>query len=221
MSAQTADAIAVQPPGLFIALEGGEGAGKSTHAQKLCGWLRGRGREVVLTREPGGSPLAEAIRAIVLGNWDEGIDATTEALLMFAARAAHVHAVIAPALAQRKVVICDRFVDASFAYQGAARGLGTARIAQLEQLTLNGLRPDLVLLLDLDPAIGLARAHSRGGANRFEAETARFMALVREAYLERARAAPERYAVIDASRSPEEVGAAIQTAVDSVLERSR
>ena len=203
--------------GKFIVLEGGEGAGKSTHARAVKEWLEQRGREVVLTREPGGSPLAEAIRGVVLGDWPEGIDATTEALLIFAARAAHLHALIRPALAQGKDVVCDRFVDASYAYQGAGRGLGDATIAGLESLTLGTLRPDLVLLLDIDPQQGLQRAKRRGGENRFEAETLEFMGRVRDEYLRRARAEPGRYAVIDAAQPQQQVAADLLRALEARL----
>lgn len=203
--------------GRFIVLEGGEGAGKSTHARGIKAWLEGRGREVLLTREPGGSPLAEGIRELILRQWPEGMDAVTEALLMFAARAAHVRTLVRPALEQGKDVVCDRFVDASYAYQGAGRGLGDERIAALERLSLDGLRPDLVLILDLDPQAGLARARSRGVENRFEGESLEFMHRVRACYLRRAQAEPARYAVIDASPALGEVEAALQRALEARL----
>jgi dTMP kinase len=203
--------------GRLIVLEGGEGAGKSTHARRVRDWLEQRGRQVVLTREPGGSPLAEAIRGVVLGDWPEGVDATTELLLIFAARAAHLHALIGPALEQGQDVVCDRFVDASYAYQGAGRGLGEDKVRALESLTLGTLRPDLVLLLDLDPEQGLRRARHRGEENRFEAETLDFMRKVRQAYLRRAAAAPDRYAVIDAARSVEEVAAELLRILEARL----
>ena len=186
--------------GLFLTLEGGEGAGKSTAAAFLAETFRGHGREVVLTREPGGSPLAEAIRGVVLAGWDEGVTPTTELLLMFAARAAHLAATIRPALTRGAVVICDRFVDASWAYQGAGRGVPAPQLAQLEAMVLDGLAPDRTLLFDLPPEIGLARARSRGDANRFEAEALEFQQRVRDAYLARARAAPQRYRLIDAAQ---------------------
>lgn len=203
--------------GRLIVLEGGEGAGKSTHARRIRDWLEQRGRQVVLTREPGGSPLAEAIRGVVLGDWAEGIDATTELLLIFAARAAHLHALIGPALEQGKDVVCDRFVDASYAYQGAGRGLGEDKVAALHTLTLGTLQPDLVLLLDLAPEEGLRRARHRGDENRFEAETLDFMRKVRQEYLRRAAAAPERYAVIDATRPVEDVSAELVRALEARL----
>jgi len=203
--------------GRLIVLEGGEGAGKSSHVRGIKTWLEQRGREVVLTREPGGSPLAEAIRGLVLGDWPEGIDAATEALLIFAARAAHLHALIQPALAQGKDVVCDRFVDASYAYQGAARGLGRDAIANLERLTLGSLRPDLVLLLDIDPQLGLQRAKRRGEENRFEAETLDFMHKVRAEYLRRAQDDPARYAVIDAAPPLNQVAAALLRELEARL----
>ncbi|MDP3859640.1 MAG: dTMP kinase [Stagnimonas sp.] len=186
--------------GLFLTLEGGEGAGKSTAARFLAEQFQVRGRAVVLTREPGGSPLAEAIRQLVLSNWDEGMPASSETLLMFAARAAHLQATILPALARGAVVICDRFVDASWAYQGAGRGVPAVQLAQLETMVLGSLRPHRTLLFDLPPELGLARAKSRGDANRFEAEALDFQRRVRQAYLDRAREAPDRYVLIDAAQ---------------------
>jgi len=190
-------------------LEGGEGAGKSTHAQWVRDWLRARGRDVLLTREPGGSPLAEAIRELILRDWDDGMPPLTELLLIFAARAAHVHARIEPALSAGTDVVCDRFVDASYAYQGAGRELGSASVAALEKLVLGSLRPDLVLVLDIDPEEGLRRTKHRGEENRFEAETLQFMRRVRQAYLDRAAEGKSRYAVIDAARSKDLVEADI------------
>jgi len=201
--------------GRFITLEGGEGAGKSTQARTVRRWLEARGRSVVSTREPGGSPLAEAIRGLVLADWAEGVDAMTELLLMFAARAAHLRATIEPALAAGHDVVCDRFVDASWAYQGAGRQLGDAPLASLEGLVLRGLQPDLTLVFDLPVDIGLERAQARGDANRFEGENRDFMQRVREAYLRRAAETPARYAVIDAARTIDTVSAQ----VTSVLEQ--
>ncbi len=193
--------------GRLITLEGGEGAGKSTQARYIRDWLQARGREVVLTREPGGSPQAEAIRELVLRDWAEGMGAEAEVLLIFAARAAHLRATILPALAAGKDVVCDRFVDASYAYQGAGRGLADTHIAALEALVLKDLRPDLTLVFDIDPLLGLQRAQKRGEQNRFESETLDFMQRVRAAYLARAAAAPQRYSVLDAGRSIEQVQA--------------
>lgn len=201
--------------GRFITLEGGEGAGKSTHAQSVAQWLQMRGRTVVRTREPGGTPLAEAIRAIVLGDWAENMDAPTELLLMFAARAAHIANRIRPALARGEDVVCDRFVDASWAYQGAGRGVEAQHLEALERLALQALRPDLTLVFDLPPEVGLERARSRGDANRFESENLAFMSRVRAAYLERARSDTARYAVIDATRPLE----AVRLQVERIMEQ--
>lgn len=200
--------------GRLITLEGGEGAGKSTHRATVAAWLRRHGRQVVETREPGGSPLAEAVREVFLRDWDEGVDANTETLLLFAARAAHLHATITPALQRGCDVVCDRFVDASYAYQGAGRGVPLAWIASLEARILGDTRPDLVLVFDLDPRIGLARARRRGVENRFEKEDLQFLERVRAAYLARARAAPDRYAVLDATRPV----AAVCHAIERLLE---
>jgi dTMP kinase len=200
--------------GRFIVLEGGEGAGKTTQARTLRDWLEARGRKVVLTREPGGSPLAEAIREVVLRDWPEGVDAKTEALLIFAARAAHLHATVLPALEVGSDVICDRFVDASYAYQGAARGLGEAAIDTLAGFTLGTLRPDLVLVMDVPPDVGMTRLRARSDNNRFDGETAAFMQRVRDTYLARAALDPARYAVIDARGDV----AAVRAALIAVLE---
>jgi dTMP kinase len=200
--------------GRLVVLEGGDGAGKSTHAQFVHGRLGAAGRQVVLTREPGGSPLAEAIREVVLRSWPEGVDGSTELLLMFAARAAHLHALIRPALDAGKDVVCDRFVDATYAYQGAGRGLREADIDLLAGFVLKRLRPDLVLVLDIDPAVGVQRVQGRGSANRFDAEAIAFQQRVRKAYLRRARREPRRYAVIDANRSREAVQADIARALE-------
>ena len=201
--------------GRFIVLEGGEGAGKSMHAAFVREWLAARGRQVLQTREPGGSPLAEAVRNLVLGRWQEGVDGITELLLMFAARGAHLHALIRPALADGRDVVCDRFIDATYAYQGAGRGLRAAEIDTLARLVLKGLKPDLVILLDIDPATGVQRTRARGGANRFDEEALAFQARVRTAYLKRARAEPRRYADIDAGRAVE----AVQQDIARALER--
>ena len=206
----------MSPRGRFIVLEGGEGGGKSSQARAIRDALEARGRAVLLTREPGGSPLAEAIRGVVLGDWPEGIDAVTEVLLIFAARAAHLRAMILPALESGTDVICDRFVDASYAYQGAGRGLPTADIAALERLVLGSLQPDLVFVLDIDPALGIARIAQRSGNNRFDAETLSFMQRVRAAYLERAAHSPARHIVVDAARPFEQVHADLLRVLDTL-----
>lgn len=201
--------------GRFITLEGGEGAGKSTHARSVGAWFEQRGRTVVLTREPGGSPLAEAVRELVLRDWTEGVTPQTELLLMFAARAAHVAHRIRPALDANQDVVCDRFIDASWAYQGAGRGVADEHLHALERLTLGDLKPDLTLVFDLPPDVGLARAKRRGDANRFEAETLAFMERVRGAYLARAQADRNRYVVLDATRPVDEVQEQIAQALAS------
>ena len=206
---------ATNRPGRLIVLEGGEGAGKSTHAKFVRDWLLQRGRKPVLTREPGGSPLAEAIRELVLKSWKEGVDGTTELLLMFAARAAHLHARVRPTLDAGGDVICDRFVDATYAYQGAGRGMRETDIDVLAELVLRRLRPDLVLLLDVDPATGAQRVRGRGATNRFDDEALAFQGRVRKAYLRRAAREPRRYAVIEAGRDV----AAVQQDIGTALER--
>lgn len=195
--------------GRLITLEGGEGAGKSTQAKLVRDWLVARGREVVLTREPGGSPLAEAIRSVVLGDWGEGVPPATEVMLMFAARAAHWQTTIAPALDAGRDVVCDRFTDSSYAYQGAGKQVDAASLRALETLALGDARPDLTLLLDLDPELGLQRAQARGSDNRFEHETPDFMRRVRAGFLARAAAEPARIRVIDASGDVDAVAALI------------
>lgn len=203
--------------GRFIVLEGGEGAGKSTQAAFVEQWLRRQGRQVCRTREPGGSPLAEAIRELVLGQWQEGLDAHTELLLMFAARAAHLQATIRPQLQRGVDVVCDRFVDASYAYQGGGRGIALRHLKGLSDLVLQGLKPDLVLLLDIEPEQGLARARARGDGNRFEAENLAFQRRVREHYLARAAAAPSRYEVIDAALPLDQVQQQVVLALERHL----
>ncbi len=198
-------------PGRFIVLEGIEGAGKSSQVEPLARSLRGRGLTVAVTREPGGSPLAERIRGVLLDPESRGLCADAELLLVFAARAEHLHKVILPALESGTWVLCDRFTDATYAYQGGGRGLDMNRIALLEDLVQGDLRPDLVLVFDLPPALGLARARARGlGApDRFESERLAFFEAARAVYLARALACPERYRVLDASRTLEQVGAEV------------
>jgi dTMP kinase len=186
--------------GRFITLEGGEGVGKSTNLAFVAGLLAGAGLSVELTREPGGTPLAERIRELIVTPTDEPVSAMAELLLVFAARALHVAGRIRPALAAGRWVLSDRFTDASYAYQGAGRGLGEAPVRWLEDEVQGELRPDLTLLLDVDPAIGLARAGERGATDRFEQERLAFFHRVREGYLARARAEPERIKVVDASQ---------------------
>lgn len=197
--------------GCFITLEGIEGAGKSTQIEPLAHVLRKRGIKVLTTREPGGSPIAERLRTLLLDPLNSGMSETAELLLMFAARAEHVEKTIRPALVAGTWVICDRFTDATYAYQGGGRGIDPARIAILENLVLGELRPDLTLLFDLPPALGLERARERTGhADRFELEAMRFFEATRAVYLDRARACPKRYRVLDASQSLSKVSAQVQ-----------
>jgi dTMP kinase len=190
--------------GRFITLEGIEGAGKSSLQRALAAALETRGRVVCATREPGGTVLAEEIRAIALNRRADGMPATTELLLMFAARAAHVAQRIGPALARGEWVLCDRFTDATRAYQGAGRGIAADVIETLAGIAHPGLVPDLTLLLDLPPEVGLSRARQRHDAgDRFEDEALEFFGRVRSAYLQLARAEPQRFRVLDATRPPE------------------
>jgi dTMP kinase len=192
--------------GRFITLEGIEGAGKSSLQAALADALAAQGRALVTTREPGGTPLAEQIRAVALARRDEDMPPATELLLMFAARAAHVAQCIEPALARGDWVLCDRFTDASRAYQGGGRGLATSTIENLVAIAHPGLAPDRTLLLDLPPELGLARARRRGsGGDRFEDEQLAFFARVRQRYCELAAAEPGRWRVIDATAAPEAV----------------
>lgn len=207
--------------GLFITLEGPEGAGKSTNREYLAEHLRAQGVDVVLTREPGGTPLAERIRELLLAPSDEPMDADTELLLVFAARAQHLAQVIRPALERGAVVLCDRFTDATYAYQGGGRGLSVARIASLEQFVQGELRPDLTLVFDLPVEIGLSRAAARGRLDRFEQEGQAFFEAVRQAYLARASAAPQQYTLIDASQSLAQVQQALDALLPKILERCR
>ena len=203
--------------GLFITLEGPEGAGKTTNREYLAERLRAAGREVVLTREPGGTPLAEAIRELLLAPREEAMAADTELLLMFAARAQHLAGVVRPALARGAVVLCDRFTDATYAYQGGGRGVAESRIAVLEQFVQGTLRPDLTLLFDLPGEVGLARAAARGRLDRFEQEGRAFFESVRAAYLDRAAGAPERYRILDAGRPLAEVQAGLDALLPELL----
>ncbi len=191
--------------GCFITVEGVEGAGKSSNLDFIHHYLERCGKRLVLTREPGGTSLSEAIRALLLDHRNNEITDDTELLLMFAARAQHLAEVIRPALEQGKWVLCDRFTDATYAYQGGGRGIAKERIATLEQWVQQGLKPDLTLLLDIPVQQGLERAGLRSTPDRFEREQIAFFERVRAAYLEQARRYPERYRVIDASQSLDRV----------------
>ncbi|WP_028239986.1 dTMP kinase [Stutzerimonas azotifigens] len=207
--------------GLFVTLEGPEGAGKSTNREYLAERLRAHGVEVVLTREPGGTPLAERIRELLLAPSAEPMCEDAELLLVFAARAQHLAQVIRPALARDAVVLCDRFTDATYAYQGGGRGLGAERIARLETFVQGELRPDLTLVFDLPVEVGLSRAAARGRLDRFEQEGLAFFQAVRDAYLARARACPGRYRVLDAGQPLSGVQQALDALLPELLERIR
>ena len=203
--------------GRFITVEGIEGAGKSTQIEAIGAFLRARGRRAVVTREPGGTHLGEAVRGLLLDPENRGMAADAELLLIFAARAEHLHRVIVPALESGEWVISDRFTDATFAYQGAGRGIDAARIAALEQWVQGGLRPDLTLLLDLPVDAGLQRIAGRNSPDRFEREQAAFFERVRASYLERAAAEPQRFRRIDAQAPSEKVTARVLEAVEALL----
>jgi dTMP kinase len=207
--------------GLFITLEGPEGAGKSTNREYLALQLRAAGLDVVLTREPGGTPLAERIREVLLAPSDEPMNADAELLLMFAARAQHIAQVIRPALQRGAVVLCDRFTDATYAYQGGGRGLPVERIATLERFVQGDLQPHLTLIFDLPIEVGLARASARGRLDRFEQEGRAFFDAVRSAYLARAATDTERYRIVDASQSLAEVQLALDALVPVMVESAR
>ena len=185
--------------GRFITIEGGEGAGKSTAQAFLAEMLSAKGIAVVKTREPGGTPLAEAIRSNLLSIDEEAPVEMAELLLVFAARAQHLAKVIEPALARGEWVLCDRFTDATYAYQGAGRGMSVEQINKLEELVQGDRRPDTVLLMDMPPEIGLQRAKARGALDRFEQEAQAFFERVREGYLHRAKLDSKRYVIVDAA----------------------
>jgi dTMP kinase len=207
--------------GLFITLEGPEGAGKSTNRDYLATRLREQGIDVLLTREPGGTPLAERVRELLLAPSEEPMAADTELLLVFAARAQHLAQVIRPALARGAVVLCDRFTDATYAYQGGGRGLSEARIEVLENFVQDTLRPDLTLVFDLPVEVGLARAAARGRLDRFEQEGQPFFEAVRQTYLRRAALQPQRYYILDAAQSLAGVQQALDNLLPQLLERVR
>lgn len=206
---------------MFITLEGPEGAGKSTNREYLAQRLRDQGMRVLLTREPGGTPLAERIRELLLEPSEEPMAADTELLLVFAARAQHLAQVIRPALQRGEVVICDRFTDATYAYQGGGRGLSIERIAQLESFVQGELRPDLTLVFDLPVEIGLQRAVARGRLDRFEQEQRSFFEAVRSSYLQRAADYPQRYRVLDAAQPLEQVQVALDQLLPEILAHVR
>ncbi|MGB1906533.1 MAG: dTMP kinase [Spongiibacter sp.] len=186
--------------GRFISLEGGEGVGKSSNIAFIVDWLTDAGIPFIQTREPGGTPLAEEIRELLLRPRDEGMTELSELLLVFAARAQHLYTKIEPALAAGTWVLCDRFTDATFAYQGYGRGLSRDTIEQLQQMVQGARRPDLTLLLDAPVEVGMARAGERGELDRFEQEQHSFFERVRAGYLALAEADPQRFSIIDASQ---------------------
>ena len=204
--------------GRLVTVDGGEGAGKTTQMGFMREYLERRGCRVVVTREPGGTSLGEEIRGLLLGHRDGGMTLAAETLLMFSARAEHLERVIRPALAAGCWVLCDRFTDATYAYQGGGRGLPLERIAVLEEWVQGTLRPDLTLLLDLPVATGLARAGRRSMADRFEREDVDFFERVRAMYLKRAAHEPDRYRVVDASQSVKAVRAEVETMLAEWLE---
>lgn len=208
--------------GLFITVEGIEGVGKSTNMDFVHQSLLAAGMDVVLTREPGGTELGEKIRGLLLDHGNEAMTDDTELLLMFAARAQHLAQVIRPALSKGQWVLCDRFTDATYAYQGGGRGIDRGRIAALEQWVQGELRPDATLLLDAPVEVGLARAAGRGQeADRFEREQAAFFVKVRQAYLDLANRHPERYCLIDAAQPLEQVKVQLSQVVNRLIKASQ
>lgn len=206
--------------GLFLAVEGGDGAGKTTQIDLLEDWLAERGVPCDRTREPGGTPIGERIRSLLLDHGQGEIDPCTEALLFAASRAAHVVQRIEPALAAGTWVLTDRYVDSSVAYQGMGRGLGTEAVASVNSWATGGLRPDLTIILDLDPAIARERMAARGDgrADRMESAGQEFHSRLRSAFLERAAQDPGRYLVVDAAGDPETVQAQIRARVEELLD---
>ena len=204
--------------GLFIVLEGGEGAGKSTQLAYVQQRLEAAGKTLCVTREPGGTPLAERIRSLLLDKAETAMADDTELLLMFASRAQHLAERIRPALEAGQWVLCDRFTDATYAYQGGGRGIPMARIAELENWVQGELRPDCVLILDLPVETGLERAGNRGELDRFECEQRDFFDRVRATYLARANQDPQRYYVLDASQDIPGVQAQIDRVLANLLE---
>jgi dTMP kinase len=203
--------------GFFISLEGGEGAGKSTQNKRIVEWLAGQGKTVIQAREPGGTVVSEQIRQVLLDTRNAGLNPTAELLLMFAARSQLVQEVILPALEAGSVIVCDRFADASYAYQGGGRQLGVKTVEVVEQLVLKDLQPDLTLLFDVPVELGMTRVAGRGEADRFEVESIRFFERVRNTYLARAEADPRRFRVIDASKNEEQVWQQVESVLRAEL----
>ncbi|UVJ40322.1 dTMP kinase [Arthrobacter sp. CJ23] len=210
--------MSIQSPGLFIAFEGGDGAGKSTQAARLAAALESQGLSVLRTREPGGTPIGEKLRSLVLDHGHGTIDARTEALMFAASRAAHASQVIRPALAEGSVVITDRYIDSSVAYQGAGRDLGTDGVRTLNEWATEGLLPDLTVLLDVDPRQGRERRTAGEAAeDRLESEPDAFHSTIRTAFLDLAEARPAAYLVLPAKSPIDELAARILERVESLL----
>ena len=205
-------------PGKFITIEGTEGVGKTTNIEFIKQWLNENKIDFIATREPGGTPLAEQLRGLLLQPRDEAVDETAELLMVFAARAQHLNQVIIPALQQGKWVLCDRFTDATYAYQGGGRQMNTETIGNLENLVQRALRPDAVLLLDIPVEQGLERARGRGELDRFEQEDIAFFERVRTTYLQRAKNNDD-YHVLDASQPLEQVQAQLKTVLNQLKAR--
>lgn len=207
--------------GRFITFEGTEGVGKSTQLQRAAATLEQLGVDFIVTREPGGTPMAEKIRELLLAPREEPVHQTTELLLMFAARAQHLHTRILPALDQGQWVLCDRFTDATFAYQGGGRGVSKAHIALLEGLVQGEVRPDHVILLDAPVETGMARAQKRGELDRFEQEDLAFFQRIRDAYLERATAMPAQYHIVNAELPLEQVSASVSALLTALVNQAK
>ena len=203
--------------GLFITLEGIEGAGKSTAVDFIEDFLTKEGHDVIKTREPGGTVIGEQIREILLKNENYTLTYDTELLLVFSARAQHIQEVILPALSLGKIILCDRFTDASYAYQGGGRGIDASRINLLEKWVQGDLRPNLTLLFDLDVSIGMQRTKKRSGTDRFEREEINFFEKIRNTYLERAKNEPQRFRIINSALSLENVKEQIVTILKDYL----
>ena len=203
--------------GLFITLEGIEGAGKSTAVDFIEDFLTKEGHDVIKTREPGGTVIGEQIREILLKNENSTLTYDTELLLVFSARAQHIQEVILPALSSGKIILCDRFTDASYAYQGGGRGIDASRINLLEKWVQGDLRPNLTLLFDLDVSIGMQRTKKRSDADRFEREEINFFEKIRNTYLERAKNEPQRFRIINSASSLESVKEQIITILKDFL----
>lgn len=204
--------------GLFLTVEGAEGVGKSTNIAFIRSTLESQGIEVVVTREPGGTDMAEEIREVLLKNRTESVSESAELLLMFAARAQHIESLIKPALAAGKWVISDRFTDATYAYQGGGRGVSAEKISILEQFVQNDFRPDKTILLDAPVEIGMARAHKRGELDRFENEKTVFFERVRNVYLDRMKQEPQRFELIDAAKALADVQVQLKSVIEGIIE---